>query len=345
MRINIKEILFKIDLNSIAYDNHLTKENLLHEVTQEEIYSHYLGENTNDCNIMCSPFRNDSVPSFGLFYHNKEPNTLMFRDFATGDCGDCILFVSKLFSLPYYDAIKKIMYDMNLISGSDSSIERTNLINIEKIKNKEIVKIGIKKRDWELKDKNYWSSFGIKKSTLEKFNVRPISYVFCNDHPIKCEELAYAYEELKDGILSFKIYQPLVLNKRFKWINNANYTVHQGYTQLPESDDLLIITKSLKDVMAIHDITGIAAVGMQSESVMMKDSVMDEYKRRFKKVVCLFDNDPPGIKLSNSFADKYHIPYFLMPNIENVTDFSDLVKEVEKEEAEQIFYELINKII
>ncbi len=149
---------------------------------------------------------------------------------------------------------------------------------------------------------------------------------------VQTSDYAYAYVEIKDGKVSYKIYQPLE-NKIKKWINNANYTVHQGYTQLPDSGELLIITKSLKDVMSLHDCMGISAIGLQSESVMMKESVMEEYKNRFSKVICLFDNDEAGKKLSESFTVKYNIPHFFVPELPKVTDFSDLVKAVGIEEA------------
>ena len=214
---------------------------------------------------------------------------------------------------------------------------------IKKSFSKERIKIGIKKRPCNKHDANYWKQFGIRKKTLIKYNVAPISYVFYNGKAVKLEKLAYSYQEVKDNIISYKIYQPY--NKRFKWINNANYSVHQGYRQLPESGDLLIITKSLKDVMSLHDVVNITAIGLQSESVLMKQSVMDEYKRRFKEVICLFDNDKAGEKLSVEFTEKYHIPHFFMPKYDEVTDFSDLVKVIGIENAKEEFYKCLKRRI
>jgi 5S rRNA maturation endonuclease (ribonuclease M5) len=110
--------------------------------------------------------------------------------------------------------------------------------------------------------------------------------------------------------------------------------------QLPSKGELLIITKSLKDVMSIHDCLSIPAIGLQSESVMMKDSVMDEYKSRFQKVICLFDNDEAGKKLSANFSEKYNIPHFFVPELPGVTDFSDLVKVTGKDEAIKFYKNL-----
>lgn len=330
-----------INLNSLGFDDRITKESILKYISQEDIYSFYIGYDIRDAGKIHSPFRDDEVPSFTIFYHKNERNVLMFYDHATKDSGDCFSFTMKMFGIDFHKALNKIAYDFNLTDFKISDVERKQLGNFEKIKDKKVVKIAIKKRDWTINDRNYWSQYGIKKATLEKFDVCSISHVFYNDQPVKSDELAYAYKEWKDGILSYKIYQP---KSKFKWINNANHTVHQGYTKLPERGELLIITKSLKDVMSLHDTVGLPAVGLQSESVTMKESVMDEYKRRFRKVVCLFDNDDAGVKLSKIFSEQYKIPYFLMPIIPNVTDFSDLVKYAGTETAVTIFYEQLNRV-
>lgn len=315
----------KIDLNSIVFEERLTKEDILKHLTQEEIYSFYIGTEIKSGTRINSPLREDFVPSFSLFYHKTNRNSLMYYDFATKDSGDVVVFVSKLFGITYYQALVKIAYDFNLTGlNLVNDATRKHYQTIKKVVQKDQVSIGIKRRNWKVRDKKFWSQFGISKETLIKYNVYPISYVFFNGNAYKADYLAYAYVEFKDNIPTYKIYQPM--NKEFKWINNANYSIHQGYVQLPDKGELLIITKSYKDLMSIHDVCGIPAIGLQSESVMMKDSVMEEYKSRFEKVVCLFDNDKAGVELSKQFSEHFNVPYFLMPEIKNVTDFSDLVK-------------------
>jgi len=332
----------EINLNSIVYNRIITKEDILKHVTQEEIYSLYLGEDISQLGVYHSPLRDDNIPSFGLYFHKVERNTLMFYDFATRDSGDFVVLVCKLFNLPYVEALKKIAFDLGL---SHLSVE-ANKQNIQytRILQKEQVKLGVKLRNWSVQDKAFWSSFGIKKATLIKFNVFPISHVFYNDTGVKTSSLAYVYAEFKDGITSYKIYQPFE-TKIKKWINNANYSVHQGYKQLPNKGKILIVTKSLKDVMSIHDCLNIPAIGLQSESVMMKDSVMDEYKNRFEHVICLFDNDEAGKKLTAMFSEAFQIPFFFVPELPKVTDFSDLVKSVGVTEATSITKKLIKNEI
>lgn len=328
----------KINLNSIVFNQLITFEDILKHVTQEQIYSYYIGEDVSKLGFYHSPLRQDNVPSFALYFHQHKGNILMFRDMATKESGDCIVLVMKLFNISYKQALLKVAVDLGLgtLTVDIKKVETT----YTKIVQKEKIDLGIKTRKWKIADRDYWSQFGISKNTLIKFNVHPVSHVFYNDSPYKVKTLAYAYLETKDNTTSFKIYQPLEDKKR-KWINNANYTVHQGYTQLPPTGDLLIITKSLKDVMSLHDCMGINAIGLQSESVMMKHSVMQEYRKRFNQVICLFDNDEAGKKLSKDFTEEYGIRHFFMPNIEGVTDFSDLVKTLGSTEAVEITKELI----
>lgn len=331
----------EINLNSFVYNDRITKEDIFDCVPQEEIYAYYIGEPVGHGTILCSPLRNDSVPSFATFYHKNGNGTLMFKDFATGHSGDIVIFVALLYGIQYKEALWKIAYDCKLLNV-EVTAERKAIAQAKKIINKEPVKLGIKKREWEQHDAQFWKSFGIKKATLQKYNVVAISHVFFDGNASKLGKYAYAYIEYKDDHTSYKIYQPF--NKRFKWFNNANYTVHQGYRQLPSKGETLIVTKSLKDVMSLRDVVRIPSIGLQSESVMMKQSVMDEYKSRFNKVVCLFDNDAPGVKLSEEFSTRYEVPYFFMPELTGVTDFSDLVKAQGKEKAKETFKRIFNEI-
>jgi hypothetical protein len=328
----------EINLNSIAFNNLITREDLFSLVPQESIYSFYLNEDISSLGVYHSPLREDNIPSFALYFHKINRDILMFKDFATNDTGDVVVLVMKMFGLGYKDAVHKIAFDMKLSAFNVDSTKQV-FSGITRLVEKTRVDLGIKTRPWMVKDRNYWSQFGIHKVTLEKFNVFPITHIFYNDTAVRASDLAYAYVETKDGRTSYKIYQPLEIKVK-KWINNANYSVHQGYTQLVKQGELLVITKSLKDVMSLHDCMGIPAIGLQSESVTMKDSVMDEYKSRFKKVICIFDNDSAGIKLSESFTEKYNIPHFFMPKIDEVTDFSDLVKAKGKEFAIEYFNNL-----
>lgn len=91
----------------------------------------------------------------------------------------------------------------------------------------------------------------------------------------------YAYKVYNN----FKIYRPLA-DKYHKWRNNLTEYDIQGYKQLPEKGDILIITKSLKDVMCLCKM-GIPAVSPASESTFIPNIALEELKKRFKRIIIL----------------------------------------------------------
>lgn len=316
---------------------------LFSRVTPYQVFLHYIGEFELHRPI-CSPLRQDEVPSFVIIKSKEASAGLLYHDFATGETGNAVRFVANLYCIGYRQALYKIACDFQIVEDIYNISAKVAKRVLDKIAlTKPItkkVKIGITKRQWKLHDKTFWKQFGIRKSTLERFNVCPIQYLFLNDRIIKVDKHAYAYQEEKDGMLTFKIYQPY--SKTFKWINNTNSTVHQGYVELPESGDIMIITKALKDVMSMLDVCDIPSIGLQAESVKVKESVIDEYRNRFKKVICLFDNDNAGIKLGEKFASSYGLPLIRLP--EHIgKDFSDSVKNVGKNKARQVLQELIKQ--
>ncbi len=119
------------------------------------------------------------------------------------------------FNLNYANALFKIAYDFGL--SSLNIAQNKNVITYTKLQQKDRVELGVKLRQWENYDKEYWTGFNIKKSTLHKFNVFPISHVFYNANAVKTHKYAYVYVEEKDGVVTYKIYQPFE-NKQKKWI-------------------------------------------------------------------------------------------------------------------------------
>jgi len=333
-----------INLNEEKYSDLplLTSEELFKIVEAYDVFRFYIGHDIDIGRAINSPLRRDSIPSFAVFYASKN-NILMYKDFASGDSGDAVKFVSKMFNLGYFDAVSKIAGDFGVAGYNyKKNLSAGPVIQdykkVKRVYETKVVELKVKRRPWNFKDKEYWKSFGIKKSTLEKYRVSPVSHVFFNDYIMTADSYAYCYMELKDNKVSYKIYQPY--SKKNKWLNNANYSVHQGYTQLPESGNLLVITKSLKDVMSLLDVSGISSVAVQAESVTIKDTVMQEYQDRFTNVLLLFDNDEPGIKASEKFSNECCITPIYMPK-DIGKDFSDVVKAVGKYNADSIIKEII----
>lgn len=295
-------------------DAPITLDYILSKVTEYDIYARYIGQFKIGF-IYNSPFREDKNPSFGIF-RSRKSGKLLFKDHGNGECGDVIKFVELYTGLTNYnDILNRIVTDMSITNN-------TKLKSTKQYESKDTV-IGVVRQDWTDVDKQYWSQFGITKETLTKFNVFSIKYYLCDGIVkgiYKNENPMYAYKVYDH----FKIYRPLA-DKYTKWRNNlAPYDI-QGYEQLPKKGDLLIITKSLKDVMCLYEM-GYTAISPSSESTFLTPDVIDALKRRFKRILICFDRDIPGVKNMRKISLKTGLNGFLVHKKWKAKDISDAVK-------------------
>jgi len=314
-----------INLNDSKYlqEEFLTKEDLLKNYTDYHIFKLYVGDFTVG-ETFRSPIRSgDNNPSFNIFY-SKRNNCLLFKDFA-GKRGDFVTLVQEMYNIPNYnDAIQKIAKDLGLTKSSND-IYNKRLLPVEiKSINKVPYELTIKRRGWEKTDAAFWKQFDISPTTLRYYNVVPIEGYFNSNHYVRTPGLAFAYLEYKDDTLTYKVYRPEETSRK-KWRNNNPYGVHQGYRQLPIGGPLLIITKALKEVMSLHELYHIPAIAVQSETCFIKESVIDEYKRRFKSIVTLFDNDTQGKNQAGAYLRMYEIRPVFIPEEYKAKNFSDLI--------------------
>lgn len=295
-------------------DTPITLDYILSKVTEYDIYARYIGQFKIGF-IYNSPFREDKNPSFGIF-RSRKSGKLLFKDHGNGECGDVIKFVELYTGLTNYnDILNRIVTDMSITNN-------TKLKSIKQYESKDTV-IGVVRQDWTDVDKQYWSQFSITKETLTKFNVSSIKYYLCDGVVkgiYKDENPMYAYKVYDH----FKIYRPLA-DKYTKWRNNlAPYDI-QGYEQLPKKGDLLIITKSLKDVMCLYEM-GYTAISPSSESTFPTLDVIDALKRRFKRILICFDRDISGVKNMRKISLKTGLNGFLVHKKWKAKDISDAVK-------------------
>ena len=288
---------------------------ILSKVTEYDIYASYLGEFKVGL-IYNSPFREDKNPSFGIYY-SKRTQQLLFKDHGTGQCGNVIKFVSLITGKTNYDDILEDIVNHTHITN------RTKLASSKHyIPSTETI-IGVVRQDFTETDKKYWSQFNISLETLKMYHVSSIKYYLCNGIVkgiYKDNNPMYAYKVYNH----FKIYRPLA-DKYHKWRNNLEQNDIQGYEQLPETGELLIITKSLKDVMCLYEM-GIPAVSPSSESTFIPNEALEVLKKRFKRILICFDRDNPGIKNMRKISLKTGLNCFLVHKKFKAKDISDAVK-------------------
>lgn len=304
------------DSNRITkQDSPITLDYILSKVTEYDIYARYLGQFKVGF-IYNSPFRKDKNPSFGIF-RSKKTGKLLFKDHGNGECGDVIKFVELYTGITNYnDLLNQIVKDMRITN-------KTVLKSTKESDKSDETVIGVVRQDWTEVDKQYWSQFGISLKTLKKYNVSSIKYYLCDGvvkGVYKDSNPMYAYKVYD----RFKIYRPLA-DKYTKWRNNLTPYDIQGYEQLPKKGDLLIITKSMKDVMCLYEM-GYTAISPASESTFLTPDVIDALKLRFKRILICFDRDISGVKNMRKISLKTGLNGFLIHKKWKAKDISDAVK-------------------
>lgn len=295
--------------------DNITLDWILSKVTEYDIYAKYIGQFKVGM-IYNSPFRKDKNPSFGIYY-SKRTKQLLFKDHGTGECGNVIKFVS-LFTgkTEYNDILSDIVDKLNITNNTKLVSSKQYIPPTETV-------IGIVRQEFTDVDINYWKQFNISINTLKKFNVNSIKYYLCNGivkGTYKRENPMYAYKVYNN----FKIYRPLA-DKYTKWRNNLTDYDIQGYEQLPQKGDILFITKSMKDVMCLHEM-GYPAVSPSSESTFLPKDVLEQLKTCFKRIIILFDRDTAGVKRSRKLSRETGLEAMFINKKFKAKDVSDAVK-------------------
>lgn len=310
--------------------DNITIDWILSKVTEYDIYAKYIGQFKVGM-IYNSPFRKDKNPSFGIYY-SKRTKQLLFKDHGTDECGNVIKFVS-LFTgkTEYNDILSDIVDKLNITNN-------TKLVSSKQYIQPTETVIGVVRQEFTDVDINYWKQFNISINTLKKFNVNSIKYYLCNGivkGTYKRENPMYAYKVYNN----FKIYRPLA-DKYTKWRNNLTDYDIQGYEQLPQKGDILFITKSMKDVMCLHEM-GYPAVSPSSESTFLPKDVLEQLKTRFKRIIILFDRDTAGVKRSRKLSRETGLEAMFINKKFKAKDISDAVKANSFEEIKNWLNETI----
>lgn len=310
--------------------DNITLDWILSKVTEYDIYAKYIGQFKVGM-IYNSPFRKDKNPSFGIYY-SKRTKQLLFKDHGTGECGNVIKFVS-LFTgkTEYNDILLDIVDNLNITNNTKLVSSKQYIPPTETV-------IGVVRQEFTDVDINYWKQFNISINTLKKFNVNSIKYYLCNGivkGTYKRENPMYAYKVYNN----FKIYRPLA-DKYTKWRNNLTDYDIQGYEQLPQKGDILFITKSMKDIMCLHEM-GYPAVSPSSESTFLPKDVLEQLKTRFKRIIILFDRDTAGVKRSRKLSRETGLEAMFINKKFKAKDVSDAVKANSFEEIKNWLNETI----
>lgn len=324
----------------------LNKENVLRFINYRHIYNHYLGGKLVYNKAFSSPFREDKNPSFVI-----NESTGYYRDFATGDGGDCFSFVKQMYHVDFYTALKQIVFDLGIADKfviMDRIVQPSKVLKVENISHRGSYQgnfeLKVKTRKFQNYDLEYWNKFGVSLKYLKMGKVFAISHYFVNGKQYSAEKYAYVYVEIKDGVETYKVYQPF--SNVMKWINGNNYSVWELWNLMPKTHEELVITSSRKDALSIIENCKIPATSFQAESINPKKHVVEDVLSRFKRVYLLYDNDYDkeenwGQIHAEKRLQQFDFINLIIPEYYFSKDFSDLVYNHGRTYASQVLKELI----
>lgn len=304
----------------------LSPENILKLTTEAEIYRHYLGYDYVVGTLFNSPLpgRKDRTPSFGIYAKDGKLLWNDFGDITKEGAGDVFKFVRRMLNCGFLEALQDINNSMRLgIIHSLSNSLKSKLPTIvyknyqqEYTKKNAFIQIVI--QNYTKADLDYWKSGGVSRKTLQFFKIHSTKVLYYN-----CTRL-WTYSEqnpIYSWVINNKIksYRPYEKEKAFKWLNNCTGDIIQGWDQLPLEGDLVVITKSYKDVAVFKEI-GIPAIAPQSENVILTEDIIENLYKRFPNIIVMFDNDKPGLEAMSNYEYIYGLPYTYIPQEKEVKD-------------------------
>jgi hypothetical protein len=316
----------------------------LNQIPREWVFEYYLNLKEKlsgqDVKILSIFNARDKVPSMFIYY-DVVSKSYKYKDFSSGNQGDSIELVKALFNMPTRGhATYKILNDYQIYI-KNNTVAVVDIFYHDKYK-----VVDYEMRHWTNFDQTYWMAYKIGSKMLDRYNVIPLSFFTMSKLGLDGVEISYTFKRSyvygyfrNDGSL-YKIYMPKNTDKKF--IKVENYI--QGIDQLRYDCKYLLITSSLKDLMAFNKlgISNIEAIAPDSENTMIGEKAIGELKPHYEKIVVLFDNDDPGIKAAKRYKDKYGFNTILLPMEK---DLSDSVKVHGIDKVREVLFPLLKQAL
>lgn len=341
-----EQLSFEISTNSAGED--LTVPNILKKVSEIVLWRYYIGSVFEIGKPFNAPYRSDNNASFALRYDIR--GRLMFKDFGrSGMYGDIFNYIQSTRNVTFLESLEIVNEDFGL-----NLINRTNKIVLKqgekvvkrKISEREIqellkfekkfketqsqILIQAVVRKWEKEDYRYWNNYGITKETLDKYYVYPASKIFKN------KNLIYSYTKSNPCYVYYfqksnhvKCYFPFSQDRSKRFFGNVNNLQDiQGYYQCDikggkKEDKLLILTKSMKDVMLLREFE-IDAVALHGENHKFEADFIRHIKKYYGRIISLYDRDKAGILGAKRLWKEHNIEPFFIQKKWYCKDISDL---------------------
>jgi hypothetical protein len=310
------------------FEPNITKEYLLSKARQETYLEYYLGIPVKK-GLFKSPLRDDKNPTCA-FYVNASGD-IIFKDFSGQFNGNFINVVMFKYNCSYYKALRIIANDFGYCNYSKlPKCSKPIKVSEHTFEGSKEAIIQVEIQDFSDFELDWWKQYGITEKILKKFRVFSCKTVFLNGnvyihssyrHPI----FGYYRGKNDNKLELWRIYFPNHRSREPKFLSNWKSILLQGSKQLPKEGDILVITKSMKDVMCLYSL-GITAIAPNSENLFLTENQYNKLKKRFKRIVLFYDNDLPGIHNMNKIRKKFNIECMWIPRKYKAKDISDFYK-------------------
>ena len=301
------------------------------------IFEHYckLKEKLNGHDIKIKSLFNgkERTPSMCIYF-DAAKKTYKYKDFSSGKGGSAIDLVKDITELSYHRACQQVVEKFN-----DFVLHNNGGYDVQEFKQASKYKVSsVSSRQWTTQDQYFWTQFNIGTKLLTEHLVVPLeSYTMIKDDKELRIRGNYLYGYYKaDGTL-YKIYQPKTLDKKF--IKVSDYV--QGSEQIKEHP-YLVITSSLKDIMALKSLKlSVDYIAPDSENSLIKKEQMNEYIKKYKNIIVLFDYDDAGIKAMERYKELY--PSVLTAVLPMSKDPSDSIRDFGAKEVYNRLVPILNR--
>lgn len=306
-------------MTDIILDNN----KFIESIDNYALYSHILGFKPVINKSYKSPIRNDdNIPSFELYRSQYNENIILWKDFAVNikPMLDVVDLVAVLYNCSKVEARLRIQ-----------NLDYPKLMEVSEIPENH-TSIRVITRGFKETDYKFWNSFNINEEILNLYRVKAILcyWLYESQEYPKFTKQSYCY--CIDN--KVQIYSPFE-RREYKFRNNLTDKNIMGFTQLNLSErNLLIITKSYKDVMVLHSL-GYESISPRGENILLPKQVIQWVSKYYDTVIVLFDND------GKESSSKYPFRRIYVPKESGEKDISDFIKKYGVEETKL----LLNKLI
>jgi hypothetical protein len=250
------------------------------------------------------------TPSFSLFIPTQKedvrPEEIWWRDFRDGS-GDVFKFV-KLFAAQKYGIdlasrleIIKFIDDelgLGLLNAKEKLPRVPRELDYDEARKAKIILFA--SRPFTRRDRLWWCERGIDTKDFAEAKIRSVQYLLNEDltvkHTFRSTDLAFA-QIVYDKV---KLYCPESID--FKWRNTCPGHYIIGEEQRSRTD-VLIITKSSKDIQAFKSLIHCDSISPQGEGQLFSVEQLNSYSSIYDWIFVVMDYDEAGRKSVLQFTD------------------------------------------